>query len=316
MRGSARRTVTTVPTRCRHENWADRGHGGGDCNELLIEQFIASFKRAPEELVLDFDATDDPLHGQQEGRFFHGYYDSYCYLPLYVFCGQQLLCRLPAPQPHRRGASTLRPILKLLVTPAAPGVARGAHRLSWRLGFLPPVAAVNWCERHGCPLHRRHGTQRAAARQCRALARAGAAHEPTQRTEQASNAIFGEFHYRRAKLATPAPDDHALEYNAQGSNPRFVVTNLSGRDRRRCTKQMYCPRGEMREPHQGSPARPVRHSHQLPLSSQRTSCACCSRRWPTCSSSGMRALAPAGHRSWPMRAGRHAAHQAAQAAPL
>ena len=56
-----------------------------------MEQFIASFKTAPEELVLDFDATDNPLHGQQEGRFFHGYYDCYCYLPLYVFCGQQLL---------------------------------------------------------------------------------------------------------------------------------------------------------------------------------------------------------------------------------
>jgi hypothetical protein len=59
---------------------------------VLVEQFIAGFKAPPEELVLDFDATDNPLHGQQEGRFFHGYYDCYCYLPLYVFCGQQLLC--------------------------------------------------------------------------------------------------------------------------------------------------------------------------------------------------------------------------------
>ena len=62
---------------------------------MLVDQFIASFKTAPEELVLDFDATDNPLHGQQEGRFFHGYYDCYCYLPLYVFCGQQLLCAYP-----------------------------------------------------------------------------------------------------------------------------------------------------------------------------------------------------------------------------
>jgi Transposase DDE domain group 1 len=57
-----------------------------------VDQFIASFKTAPEELVLDFDATDNPLYGQQEGRFLHDYYDSFCYLPLYVFCGQQLLC--------------------------------------------------------------------------------------------------------------------------------------------------------------------------------------------------------------------------------
>ena len=53
----------------------------------LVEQFIASFKRAPEELVLDFDATDDLVHGQQEGRHFSGYYDAYCFLPLYVFFG-------------------------------------------------------------------------------------------------------------------------------------------------------------------------------------------------------------------------------------
>ena len=55
--------------------------------ELFVEIFLDSFEREPEEIILDFDATDDPLHGQQEGRFFHGYYDCYCYLPLYVFSG-------------------------------------------------------------------------------------------------------------------------------------------------------------------------------------------------------------------------------------
>ena len=58
---------------------------------LLVEQFIASFKEAPSELILDFHATDDRVHGNQEGRFFHGYYGSYCFLLLYVFCGEQLL---------------------------------------------------------------------------------------------------------------------------------------------------------------------------------------------------------------------------------
>jgi hypothetical protein len=74
----------------------------------LVDQFIASFKKAPHELVLDFDATDNPLHGQQEGRFFHGYYDCYCYLPLYVFCGQQLLCAYLRPS-RIDGASMLQP---------------------------------------------------------------------------------------------------------------------------------------------------------------------------------------------------------------
>jgi hypothetical protein len=83
--------IASAPTLCRLEKWADRA-SAVRLHQVLVEQFIASFKTAPKELVLDFDATDNPLHGQQEGRFFHGYYDAYCYLPLYVFCGQQLLC--------------------------------------------------------------------------------------------------------------------------------------------------------------------------------------------------------------------------------
>src|SRR6266446_5407394 len=61
-------------------------------DELLVKVFVESHAAAPEEIVLDVDATDLPLHGEQEGRFFHGYYDSYCYLPLYIFCGDQILC--------------------------------------------------------------------------------------------------------------------------------------------------------------------------------------------------------------------------------
>src|SRR6185295_12265987 len=60
-------------------------------DRFFVEVFLHSFKRAPKQIVLDLDATDDPLHGQQEGRFFHGYYGCYCYLPLYVFCGRHLL---------------------------------------------------------------------------------------------------------------------------------------------------------------------------------------------------------------------------------
>ena len=82
--------------------------------QVLVEQFIASFETVPEELVLDFDATDNPLHGQQEGRFVHGYHDSYCYLPLYVFCGQQLLCAYPRPS-RNDGARHAAAILKLPV---------------------------------------------------------------------------------------------------------------------------------------------------------------------------------------------------------
>ena len=110
---------------------------------MLVEQFIASFKIAPKELVLDFDATDNPLHGQQEGRFFHGYYDSYCYLPLYVFCGQQLLCAYLRPS-CIDGARHAAAILKLLVRRLRqtwPGV-----RIIFRgdSGFCRQ-RIINWC---------------------------------------------------------------------------------------------------------------------------------------------------------------------------
>jgi len=84
------KSLASSPTLCRLENRADR-EAAKEISMLIVEKFIASFKKAPTRLVLDFDATDDPVHGQQEGRFFHGYYDHYCFLPLYVFCGSQLL---------------------------------------------------------------------------------------------------------------------------------------------------------------------------------------------------------------------------------
>lgn len=85
------REAASAPTLWRLESWADRATTVR-LQQLLVEQFIASFKTAPAELVLDFDATDNPPHGQQEQRSFHGYYDSDCYLPLYVFCGPHPNC--------------------------------------------------------------------------------------------------------------------------------------------------------------------------------------------------------------------------------
>ena len=79
-------TLASPPTLCRLENRIER-KTLIRIAEVLVDQFIASHPQPPEHLILDFDATDDPVHGHQEGRFFHGYYDNYCYLPLYVFCG-------------------------------------------------------------------------------------------------------------------------------------------------------------------------------------------------------------------------------------
>ena len=152
--------VASAPTLCRLEKWADRA-SAWRLHEVLVDQFIASFRAAPEELVLDFDATDNPLHGQQEGRFFHGYYDCYCYLPLYVFCGQQLLCAYLRPS-RIDGAKHAAAILKLLVKRLRQKWPPGAHRVSRRLGLLPATHHQLVRASRGA-LHHWSGAQRATA---------------------------------------------------------------------------------------------------------------------------------------------------------
>ena len=76
-------------------------HDPAAIERVFVDLFLEAHRRAPEQIILDLDATDDPLHGQQEGRFFHGYYDFYCYLPLYIFCGRHLLAA-KLPVEHRR----------------------------------------------------------------------------------------------------------------------------------------------------------------------------------------------------------------------
>ncbi len=100
-------------TLCRFENRVDR-KTLGRLAEVFVEQFIASHDQPPDEIVLDFDATDDPVHGEQEGRFFHGFYDHYCFLPLYVFCGERLLAAYLRTS-KIDAAKHSRAILKLLV---------------------------------------------------------------------------------------------------------------------------------------------------------------------------------------------------------
>ena len=87
---------------------------GGKIDELMITLFIESYPSAPSELVLDVDATDDPLHGNQEGKYFHGYYAEYCYLPLYIFSGEHLLCARLRPA-NEDPASGVRPELERIV---------------------------------------------------------------------------------------------------------------------------------------------------------------------------------------------------------
>jgi len=231
------REVASAPTLCRLEKWADRATAVR-LHRLLIEQFVASFKTAPEELVLDFDATDNPLHGQQEQRFFHGYYDSYCYLPLYVFCGQQLLCAYLRPS-RIDAAQHTAAILKLLVTrlrQAWPGV-----RIIFRgdSGFCRQ-RVINWCERAGA--NDIIGLARNPRLEAMVEFAQWALNEEYERTGQKQR-LIDEFRYAAQSWPHERRVITRLEWGEQGHNPRFIVTNLDG-DATTLYDDLYCRRGE------------------------------------------------------------------------
>jgi Transposase DDE domain group 1 len=231
------REVASAPTLCRLESWADRATAVR-LQQLLVEQFIASFETAPQELVLDFDATDSPLHGQQEQRFFHGYYDSYCYLPLYVFCGQQLLCAYLRPS-RNDGAQHTAAILKLLVRrlrQAWPGV-----RIVFRgdSGFCRQ-RVINWCERSG--VHYIIGLARNPRLEAMVAFAQLALKDEYERTGHKQR-LIDEFSYAAQSWPHERRVITRLEWGEQGHNPRFIVTNLDG-DAATLYDGVYCQRGE------------------------------------------------------------------------
>src|SRR6516165_4876859 len=205
--------LASAPTLCRLENRASRAAlFRMAC--VLVEQFIASHDRPPGCLVLDFDATDDPVHGAQEGRFFHGYYDGYCFLPLYVFCGDRLLVAYLRPS-NIDPALHARAVLRLLVRrlrQAWPGVrviVRGDSGFCRR-------RLMRWCDHHGVGyilgLARNSRLQGLATPlMSEAAARWGA-------TGQAQR-LFGTFAYAAGPWDRPRRVLAKAEHNAGGDNP-------------------------------------------------------------------------------------------------
>ena len=115
-------------------------------DELLVQVFLESHEQAPEQIILDIDTTDMALHGEQEGRFFHGYYDQYCYLPLYIFCGQQLLCARLRESNHDASYRSLVEIQRIVkqiraAWPQVKIILRGDS------GFCRNEL-MSWCEQH------------------------------------------------------------------------------------------------------------------------------------------------------------------------
>jgi hypothetical protein len=215
----------------------------GRAERVFAETFLDAAGAAPDELVLDFDATDDPLHGKQEGRFFHGYYKAYCYLPLYVFCGDELLVATLRVADIDASAGTTGVLAWLvpLLRARWPAVRITVRADS---GFARE-AIMAWCEGHGVDyvLGLARNTRLAAAL-AGDLALAAAQCEATGQAARR----FKDFRYRT--LTSWTCERRVIgkaEHLPGGPNPRFVVTSLSPEtwDARALYEDLYCARGEM-----------------------------------------------------------------------
>jgi hypothetical protein len=262
--GGGADVLASAPTLCRLENRVDR-RAMWRMAEVIVDTFIASQATPPEELVLDIDATDDRVHGKQEGSFFHGYYDSYCFLPLYVFCGEQLLGAYLRPSnidaAHHAWALLALLVRKLRGVPGWEGVRIVVRADSgfcrWRM--------LRWCERHGVEYIIGLARNTRLTQQADPLIQQARAdferHKTTQR-------VMGEVEYAAYSWDKPRRVIVKAEHLAGGAsspdkaNMRFVVTNLSG-DARHLYEQVYCARGEMENRVK---------EQQLGLFADRTSC--------------------------------------------
>ena len=214
-----------------------------ELDELLVELFVESHRRAPREIWLDLDATDDPVHGHQEGRFFHGYYGCYCYLPLYIFCGEHLVCARLRPSDRDASAGSVEELERIV----------GQLRRHWpntRIGIRGDSgfcreSILRWCEDNGIDyvlgLARNERLVHAIGAQMR---QAQAAH---RRTGKAARR-YRDFTYRtRKSWSRSRRVVGKAEYLTKGENPRFVVTSLCTRRAaaKRLYEKLYCARGDM-----------------------------------------------------------------------
>ena len=230
-------------------------------DRLLGELFIQAHAVPPPQIILDVDSTDDPLHGNQEGRFFHGYYGHYCYVPLYIFCGEHLLCARVRRADGDGAAGCVEEIARLVqqlrqAWPEVRIIVRGDS------GFCRE-ALLAWCEANqvdyvlGLAKNDRLRAEIAAE-----LAQAAEKYQQTGRAAR----VFKEFIYqtreswsRRRRVVAKA------EHLEKGANPRFVVTSLGSAEwaAQALYEELYCARGEMEN----------RIKEQLMLFADRTSTA-------------------------------------------
>lgn len=212
-------------------------------DRFFVEVFLAAHQQAPAEIVLDLDATDDPLHGEQEGRFFHGYYGEYCYLPLYIFCGSHLLCARLREAKIDASFGAVAELERIVAQirqrwPEVRIIVRGDS------GFAREEL-MSWCESHGVDfvfgLARNSRLQRALGGE---LTQARTLFEESGKAAR----VFKDFVYRTKKSwSRQRRVVGKAEHLPKGANPRFIVTSLPSEEwsAQVLYEKLYCARGEM-----------------------------------------------------------------------
>ena len=248
--------LSSSATLCRWENRAGRQEAWL-MHQVLFEQFVARFKGPPEELLLDLDATDDRVHGKQVGSYYPGSYGDYCFLPLYVFCGEQLLVSYLRSS-NCDGARHAWAVVALLVKALrrqGPGarilVRADSGFCRWKL--------LRWCERHNVEyLVGLAKKPRLNALSAELQAQAEAQYQASQKKVR----LFGELESQAGSWDRPRRVIVKAEHTSKGANPRYGVTNRPGQPQP-LYEEGYCARGETENRIK---------EQQLDLFSDRTSC--------------------------------------------
>ena len=210
---------------------------------LFVDLLLEAHDRPPQQIILDLDATDDPLHGDQEGRFFHGYYDCYCYLPLYVFCGRHLLAAKLRPSNIDASAGSVEEVARI-VAQICRRWPRTRILLRADFGFARE-ALMAWCEMNqvdfvfGLARNARL-VEEISVELLQAEAEGSATGKPARHFKDFRYATLDSWSRRRRVVAK-------AEWTNGEANPRFIVTSLSKAETsaRFLYEKVYCARGEM-----------------------------------------------------------------------
>ena len=217
------------------------GHDGQALERVFVDVFLEAHGTPPEEIVVDLDATDDPLHGHQEGRFFHGYYDCWCYLPLYVFCGRHLLAA-KLRRSNIDAAAGAKDEMARLVAHIRRRWPKVRIVLRADSGFAREELMA-WCEANGVDyLFGLARNRRLLAQIAAELQAAEAEHKqtgnPARRFKDFTYTTLDSWSRRRRVIGK-------AEHLDKGANPRFIVTSLEECCARTLYEKVYCARGEM-----------------------------------------------------------------------